>query len=114
MNQHNERKGRLRLAAIIAFFRDELEARQLIRQLALEASIQSITYLSGLDQAALADSSGLSFADTLHQQGFDTEQCVNCMQALDDGRVAVLLECDDAADMLVALHSYGVLDYHLA
>ncbi|NGQ94415.1 hypothetical protein G3578_04390 [Brevibacillus sp. SYP-B805] len=102
------------MAAIIALFRDEQEAQQVIRQLVLESAIQSITFLHGHDHHAMPGHPDSSISDALHRQGFAAEQCASCMQALGDGRAAVLLECDDAADMLVALHSYGVRNYHMA
>jgi hypothetical protein len=102
------------MAAIIAFFGDEQEAQQVIRQLVLETAIQSITFLNGHDHRGMPGHPDSSISDALYRQGFDAGQCDSCMQALGDGRFAVLLECDDAADMLIALHSYGVRDYHMA
>lgn len=102
------------MAAIIAFFSDEEDARQFIRHLALETTIHSTTLLSRLDVVNPYGLSSLSLADTLYSQGFHADQCDNCVRALDSGRVAVLLECEDAADMLIALHSHGVRDYHMA
>lgn len=102
------------MAAIIAFFPFEEEAMQFIRQSALETTIHSITFLNGADTSNTYDLQSASLADTLYSQGFHAEQCDNCIRALDGGQVAVLLECDDAADMLVALHSHGIRDYHMA
>ena len=104
------------MAAIIAFFPFEEEAMQFIRQSALETTIHSITFLNGADTSNTNtyDLQSASLADTLYSQGFHAEQCDNCIRALDGGQVAVLLVCDDAADMLVALHSHGIRDYHMA
>ncbi|HZG15913.1 MAG TPA: hypothetical protein VE710_12915 [Candidatus Bathyarchaeia archaeon] len=102
------------MAAIIAFFPFEEEAMQFIRQSALETTIHSITFLNSADTSSAYDFQSTSLADTLYSQGFHAEQCDNCIRALDGGQVAVLLECDDAADMLVALHSHGIRDYHMA
>jgi len=100
------------VAAIIAYFPNEEEAQRVIRGLALETSIRSITYINSAEQTAVGTESSLY--DTLYQQGFDPDQCQTCLTALNQGRVAVMMDCDDPADMLVALHSYGVNDYHLA
>lgn len=102
------------MAAIIAFFSHEQEAQQFIRHSALETTIHSITYLNGAAPAEVYGQVPASLADTLYIQGFHPEQCDNCLRALDNGRVAVLLECEDAADMLIALHSHGIRDYHMA
>ncbi|WP_134684746.1 hypothetical protein [Brevibacillus migulae] len=102
------------MAAIIAFFPHEDEAMRFIRQSALETTIHSITFLNSAKSSNADDFQATSLSDTLYSQGFHAEQCDNCVRALDGGQVAVLLECDDAADMLVALHSHGIRDYHMA
>lgn len=102
------------MTAIIAFFSHEQEAQEFIRQSALETTIYSITYLNGTEPVGSYGWQPTSLADTLNQQGFHPEQCNNCVLALENGQVAVLLECEDAADILMALHSHGVRDYHMA
>lgn len=100
------------MATIAAFFNSEEEAKRVMQQLALDTSIESITYLTDLS-ARQAYGGDAGYADTLSGQGFAGEQFESCLQSLDAGRAAVIIECNDAADALVALQSYGVRDYQM-
>jgi hypothetical protein len=104
---------REKMATIAAFFNSEEEAQHVMQQMALETSIESITYLTGTDRKEQVNGNALAYAETLSGQGFDGDQFNSCLQALASGRTAVIIECSDAADMLVALQAYGVRDYHM-
>lgn len=97
----------------VTFFPDERAAQHFVSQLALDTSISSITMLS--DSAGVQDpfEQTLSYVDSLQQHGFSLEQCDNCASKMAEGSIALLIEGDDAADILLALQEYGVHSYHM-
>ncbi len=101
------------MATIVTFFSDERSAEQLIQQLSLETSIQSITYLNNAKPNNDPYESVAHSIDLLIQNGFNDEQCNYCLTNMDKGKIAVVIESEDAADMLLALQNYGVREYHM-
>jgi hypothetical protein len=101
------------MATIAAFFDSERETKHVLQQLALETTIESITYVTNAVGVEQAKWGGCGHTDTLSAQGFTGEQFRSCLHALDAGKTAVIIQCNDAADMLVALQAYGVKEYYM-
>ncbi|MFY0543746.1 hypothetical protein [Brevibacillus sp. H7] len=96
------------MATIVAYFNSEAEAHRVLQQLALETSVQSIVFLN--QSSVSGENTPL---DSLVPIGLNKEQSAIFQDALSAGKAAVALECNDAADMLVALQNYGVREYSL-
>ncbi len=101
------------VATIVAYFNDEAEAKHILQQLALETSVQSISFLNHDQVADETACAAVSFLDSLGQFGFSGEQSATCLSALSQGKAAVVLEGGDAADLLIALQNYGVREYNM-
>ncbi|MET3290637.1 hypothetical protein EDM56_07630 [Brevibacillus fluminis] len=97
----------------VTFFPDERAAQHFVSQLALDTSISSITMLN--ESAGTQDpfDETESYANSLQQHGFSLEQCSNCESKIGEGNIALLIEGNDATDILLALQEYGVQSYHM-
>lgn len=97
----------------VTFFPDNRAAQHFASQLALDTSISSITILN--EPAGIHDpfEQTMSYAESLQQQGFSLEQCENCVNKMEAGNIGLLIEGNDAADILLALQEYGVQGYHM-
>lgn len=101
------------MSTFVTFFPDGRSAQHFVAQLALETSISSITVLNEHDGVQNSFEQTISYTDSLQQHGFSFEQCDICATRMDEGGIALLIEGNDAADILLALQEYGVQNYHM-
>lgn len=102
------------VSTFVTFFSDERSARHFIHQLSLDAAITAITFLNQDELGVVSAADPSESANTLQQLGFSLEQCESCLSNLQHGGIAVLIEGNNAADILFALQEHGVQGYHMA
>lgn len=102
------------MAAWIVYFSDEAEANHVIQQLNLETPLHTVSFLALSDFAAETFDPSASLHPMLESYGFSGEQHAACLSALTAGKTAVMVECSDAADLLLALQNCGIREYCMA